>query len=138
VTTILDAGLTLIPQQLVNSSQSFSAIDLQSVRDLPTTTWATTLTIAPAASVTFTLESATLAAGPYTEVARLVWPAGVTGNKSIEVGVAGSLSGAVSPSHRWLRVSTTQTGAFTGTSYLSKSGGAFGLGTKPGSTISVV
>jgi hypothetical protein len=138
VTTILDIGLTLIPQQLVNSSQSFSAVDVQSVCDLPTTTWATTLTIAPAASVTFVLEASTLAAGPYTEVARLVWPAGVTGNRQVDVGVAASISGAVSPAHRFVRVSTVQSGSFTGSSWLSKPGGAFGLGNKPGSTISVV
>jgi hypothetical protein len=135
---ILDTALTLIPQQLVNSSQSFSAVDVQSVRDLPTTVWATTLTVPPAASVTFTLESATLAAGPYTVLSTLVWPAGVTGNRQIDVGVASSLSGAVSSSHRWLRVTTVQSGAFTGSSWLSKPGGAFGLGNKPGTTISVV
>jgi hypothetical protein len=137
MTTILDTALTLIPQQQVTSSQSFSALDVQSVRSLPTTVWATTLTVPPVASVTFTLESATLAAGPYTELARLVWPAGVTGNRSIEVGVASSLAGAVSPAHRFVRVSTVQSGSFTGSSWLSKAGGSFGLADKPGSLLTV-
>jgi hypothetical protein len=138
MTTMVDASLMLIPQQLVNSSQSFSAIDVMSVRSMPTTSWAITLTIAPVAAVKFILEASTLVSGPYTEVARLVWPGGVTGNRSVDVGVGSSISGAVSPAHRWLRVSTTQSGAFTGSSWLSKPGGAFGLGNKPASTISVV
>jgi hypothetical protein len=138
MTAILDTALVLLPPQQVTTSQSFSAIDVGSVRDLPTTMWATTLTTPPVAAVTFTLESATLAAGPYTVLSTLVWPAGVTGNTQVDVGVAASISGAVSAAHRFLRVSTTQTGAFTGTSYLSKPGGAFGLGNKPGTTVSVV
>jgi hypothetical protein len=134
---ILDTGLILIPQQLVNSSQSFSAIDVGSVRSMPTTVWVTTLTTPPAAAVTFTLESATLAAGPYTVLSTLQWPAGVVGNRQVEVGVASSLSGAISASHRWLRVTTVQSGAFTGSSWLSKPGGAFGLASKPGAILSV-
>jgi hypothetical protein len=138
MTTILDTALTLIPQQQVTTSQSFSAIDVQSVRDLPTTCWVVALTVPPAASVTFVLESSTLAAGAFVTLSTLVWPAGVTGNRQVEVGVASSIAGAVSPAHRFVRVSTVQSGSFTGTSYLSKPGGAFGLGNKPGSVVSVV
>jgi hypothetical protein len=86
----------------------------------------------------YILEASTLVNGTYTELARLPWPAGLTGRQVVDVGVASSLSGAVSSSHRWLRVSTVQSGAFTGSSWLSKPGGAFGLASKPGSTVSVV
>jgi hypothetical protein len=137
MTAILDTALTLIPQGLVNSSQSFSALDVQSVRSLPATTWVIALTIPPAAPVTFVLEASTLAAGPYTVLSTLVWPAGLSGRQAVELGVASSLSGAVSASHRFLRVSTTQTGAFTGLSYLSKPSEGVGLGTKPNSLFTV-
>jgi hypothetical protein len=130
-TAIYDSALTLIPQGLNNSSQSFSALDLQAVRDLPTTTWVVACTIPPVASVTFVLEAATLAAGTYVELARLVWPAGKTGSQAVELGVAGNLSRVHSGTHRFVRVTTTQSGAWTGTSYLTKpADGSFGLASR--------
>jgi hypothetical protein len=129
-TAIFDAGLTLIPQGLNNSSQSFAALDLQ-VRDLPTTTWVVACTVPPAAQMTLVLEAATLAAGTYVELARLVWPAGKTGSQAVEIGVAGNLSRVHSGTHRFVRVTTTQSGAWTGTSYLTKpADGSFGLASR--------
>jgi hypothetical protein len=135
---ILDAATMLIPQQLVSTSQAFPAVDVGAVRDLGTASWVIALSTPPVAAVTFVLDASAVLAGPYVELARLVWPAGLTGSRAVEGGVASSLSGAVSASHRFLRVSTTQTGAFTGTSYLTKpTDGSFGLGTKPNSIVTV-
>ena len=134
-TAIFDAGLTLIPQGVNNSSQSFSALDLQAVRDLPTTTWVTAMTVPPAAAVTLVLEAATLAAGTYVELARLVWPAGLTGSRSVKLGLQGNLSLAQSGTHRYVRVTTTQSGSWAGSSFLTKPGGAPGVASKPNSTL---
>src|SRR5262245_15625943 len=130
---ILDALTTLIPQGLNNSSQSFSALDVGRVADLATTSWVVSLTIPPAASVLFVLEAATIAAGPYVEMVRLVVPGGLSGAQRVSSGVQGNLSRLTSGTHRYLRVTTTQTGAWTGSSWLTKpQDGSFGLATDPG------
>ena len=134
-TAIYDSALALIPQGVNNSSQSFSALDLQAVRDLPTTTWTVACTVPPAAAVTLVLEASTLAAGTYVELARLVWPAGLTGSRSVKLGLAGNLSLAQSGTHRYVRVTTTQSGSWAGSSWLTKPGGSPGVGSKPGSSL---
>src|SRR5262245_41016822 len=134
---ILDTALTLIPQGVNSSSQSFTALDVARVTDLPTTAWVVNCTTPPAASMTLVLEASTLAAGSYVELTRMVWPAGLSGSRSVEVGVQGNLSRAQSGTHRYLRVTTTQSGAWTGSSWLTKpSDGAPGLGAKPNQTLS--
>jgi hypothetical protein len=138
MSTIYDTAMTLIPPQAVATSTSFPPVDAGAVRDLGTTSWVTNLTQPPAAPVTFVLEAATLVGGTYTELARLVYPGGVTGNRSVDLGACTSLSGALSGTHRWLRVTTVQSGSFTGSSWLSKPGGLFGLASKPGATVAVV
>jgi hypothetical protein len=78
-------------------------------------------TIPPVAAVTFVLEASTLAAGPYVTLSTLVWPAGKTGSQAIELGVQGNLSRIHSGTHHFVRVTTTQSGAWTGSSWLTKS-----------------
>jgi hypothetical protein len=135
-TAIYDSALALIPQGVNNSSQSFSALDVGAVRDLPTTTWVVACTVPPAAAVKFVLEASTLAAGTYVELARLVWPAGLVGSRSVKLGVAGNLSLAQSGTHRYLRVTTSQSGSWAGSSWLTKpSAGGPGLGSKPGAIL---
>jgi hypothetical protein len=131
---IYDAGSLLIPQGAISTSQSFPALPVEA-RLLPTTAWVVNVTVPPVAAATFTLEAATLEAGPYVPLATLPWPAGQTGSHQSAAGVAGNLSRAVSATHHFVRVSVATAGALSASSWLTTYGGAPGLGVQPNAIV---
>jgi hypothetical protein len=130
--SILDLGTVLMPQGTYSMSQSFPGIQVHP-RQLPTTMVTVTLQTPPVAGATFVAEVASTQAGVYSEVGRLVWPAGLSGSRSVGFGVSPSLAQRLNTTSAWLRLSLTTTGAFTGSAWLSKpSDGGPGTGADVG------
>ena len=127
---ILDVSTVLMPQGTYSTSQSFPGLN-HHPRQLPTTRVVVSLQTPPVASATFLVEVASTQGGTYSEVGRLVWPAGLAGSQAVGVGVSPSLAQRLNTTSAWLRLSLTTAGALTGSAWLTKpSDGSFGLGSR--------
>jgi len=131
MTAILDAGMMLIPSGSIATSQDFPALSC-APRSLPTCAWVISMTTPPVAAATFTLAVASTANGVYSEIRRLVWPAGLSGSKSLAVGAGGNMAQVLNATAAWLRCSVVTTGPMTvAGSWLTKaSDGGPGLGSR--------
>jgi hypothetical protein len=86
----------------------------------------------PAAAATFVLSVASTQNGTYSEIARLVWPAGSSGSRQVPVGVSGALAQILNNQAAWVRASVTLSGPLTlaGSWLSTRSDGGPGLGSR--------
>jgi hypothetical protein len=128
--SIVDVATQLMAQNTYTTSQSLPAINVHPGK-LATTFVTINLQTPPAASATFALEIAATPNGTYSEIGRLVWPAGLSGSKTVEVGVNAALAQRLNNQAAWMRLSLTTSGPLTGSAWLSKpSDGGPGLGSR--------
>jgi hypothetical protein len=125
--SIVDAGAMPMPPGKYNSSQSFKILQLYP-RQLPTSVVAISLQTPPVGSATFVVEVSSTAAGTFREIARLAWPSGLSGSREVPLGIGSSSAWMQNNTSSWLRLSLTTTGPLTGSAWLSKPGGAVGIG----------
>jgi hypothetical protein len=135
--SILDLGAVLMPVGTYASNQSFPALQLYP-RHLGTSVVTISLQSPPTGAATFILEVASTSAGTYREIARLVWPAGLTGSRDVAVGVSGSAAWRQNNQADWLRLSVQTSTALTGSAWVGKPGGAVGLGSDVGDVLTGV
>jgi hypothetical protein len=128
--SILDLGAMLMPAGTYATSQSFTPI-LAYPRQLGVSVVTIALQSPPTASATFLIEVASTSGGVYREVARLVWPAGLTGSRDVPLGVSANAAWRQDNTAQWLRLSLTTTGALTGSAWLTKPADGPGLGAGP-------
>ena len=128
---ILDVGTQLAPSGVVSSTQDFPAIQAHP-RQLPTCAWVVSMLTPPSAAATFTLAVSTTKNDVYKTIATLVWPAGTSGSKQVQLGAGGNLAQVLNNQAVWLRASVVTTGAMTvAGSWLTKSSdGGPGLGSR--------
>jgi hypothetical protein len=132
---IVDGATILMPAGTYNSNQSFPALQLYP-RQLPTAAVVISLQTPPVASATFVVEVASTAAGSYREIARLVWPAGLTGSRDVPLGVNASAAWMQNNTSSWVRIALTTTGALTGSAWVTKaSDGGIGTGSDVGDVL---
>jgi hypothetical protein len=117
--SILDLGAVLMAQNTYSTSQSVPAINVHAGK-LASTMVTVALQTPPVASAVFALEIASTQNGTYSEIGRLVWPAGLAGSKHVEVGVSPALAQRLNNQAAWLRLSLTTSGPLTGSAWLSK------------------
>jgi hypothetical protein len=131
---IVDLATFVMPAATYNSSQSFPPIQLYP-RQLGTSVVTISLQTPPVAAATFAIEVASTSGGTYREIARLVWPAGLTGSRDVPLGVSARAAWRQDNQAQWLRLSLTTSTAFTGSAWLTKPGGAVGTGSVPGNVL---
>jgi hypothetical protein len=93
---------------------------------------AVSLQTPPVASATFVVEIASASAGTHREIARLVWPAGLSGSREVPLGVSASAAWMQNNTATWLRLSVTTSTTLTGSAWLTRPGGAVGTGSDTG------
>jgi hypothetical protein len=134
---IVDSATMLMPAGTYNTTQSFPALQLYP-RQLPTAMVTISLQSPPTGAATFLIEVASTQAGTYREIARLVWPSGMTGSKDVSLGVSGNAAWRQGNQAQWLRMSLTTGTALTGSAWLTKPGGAVGTGSDVGDVLTGV
>jgi hypothetical protein len=133
--SIVDAGAVLMPAATYNANQSFSVLQLYP-RQLPTAVVIISLQSPPTGTATFAIEVASTSGGVYREIARLVWPAGLTGARDVPLGVSARGAWLQNTTSAWLRLSLTTTGALTGSAWLMKpTDGGIGTGADVGDVL---
>jgi hypothetical protein len=134
---MLDLGTLLFPQSDYTGNQTGTPLLLYP-RQLPTCAWVIQVTVAPSASCLFTLAVATGQGGPFSAITSFTWPVGETGRRQVQVGLQGNMAALLNNQAVWLRAAIATGGTVSCSSWLSTMTDGFGLGNKPGTTISVV
>jgi hypothetical protein len=128
---MLDAATMLLPAGQITTTTNGTPLQLYP-RQLAASAWVISMLVPPAASATFSLAISNLAAGSYTTIAQVVWPAGTGGSKQLPIALSGAESQWLDNDSLWVRASVTTAGALTlAGSWLTKAvDGSFGLASR--------
>jgi hypothetical protein len=127
---ILDAATLLLPSAATTGNITGVPLRLYP-RQLPTSAWVISVTVAPSTSCLFSLAVASAEAGPFTSINTITWPASQVGSKQIALGVTGHMAATANNTALWVRCSIATAGTVTASSWLTKpSDGSFGLASR--------
>jgi len=141
---LFDADATfslVIPRGTITVSTTYPGVRAN-VLAAPTCVWCIAVSaVSATGTYTFALQVSDVLGGTYLPIAAWTWPAGTSTPHQVAVGVSATAARMANPQAAYVRVVATLGGAspsVTLESWVTKPGGAVGLGTRPGNVYAAI